>query len=112
MLIEPFLRRLVVVGRDDENAVGTGLLGIDRELNGFIRRIRPCAGNHRHALLGGLNRDVDDTLMLFKVECRALARGPDRNQAVSAFGNLPIDKARQGRFINCAISERRKKRRD
>ena len=48
---ETFLRRLVVVGRDHQHGVGAGLLGVAGEFDRLVGRVRPGAGDHRHAAL-------------------------------------------------------------
>ena len=49
VLVEAFLGRLVVVGRDDQHRVGARLLGVARQLDGLGGRIRAGAGDDRHA---------------------------------------------------------------
>ena len=51
VLVEPFLGRLVVVGRDDEKRVGARLLGVLGELDRLGRVVGAGAGDHRHAPL-------------------------------------------------------------
>ena len=48
MLIKALLRRLVVIGRDDQNGVRAGLLGETRKLDRLLRVVRPRAGDDRN----------------------------------------------------------------
>ena len=58
--VEAFLRRLVVVAGRVQHGVGAGLLGELRQLDRFLGRVRAGAGNDRHPLLRGLDRELDD----------------------------------------------------
>ena len=89
--IEPFLRRLVVIGRDHERAIGAGLLGVAGQLDGLGGRVRSGAGDHRHAAGSRLDAELDDLLVLVMGERRRFARRPARHEPVRALVDLPLD---------------------
>ena len=60
VLVKPFLRRLVVVGRDHQHGIGAGLFGVLRELDRLVGRVRAGAGDHRHPALRLLDAPFDD----------------------------------------------------
>ena len=59
MLVQPFLRRLVVLGGDGENAIGAHRLDLGSEVNHFSGVVTARARQHRHTTLGFFERDFD-----------------------------------------------------
>ncbi len=112
VLIEPFLRRLVVVARHVQGGVGTHLLGVAREIDGFGRRVRAGARDHGHALLGDLHAELDDVLVLLVAERGALAGGADRHEPVRALLDLPLDQALERLVVDLAALEGGDQRRE
>ena len=100
VLVQPFLRRLVVIGRDDQHRVGAGLLGVlardrpPRRSNSSRRRRPPARGPSAwstHHSTTCLCSSCD--------ERRALAGGADRHEAVGALGDLPVDEVAERLFV-------------
>ena len=60
MEVETLLRRLVVVGNDDERGVGAGFLGMARIFEGLGRTVRSGAGDYRHPAGRRLDGQFDD----------------------------------------------------
>ena len=58
VLIEAFLRRLVVIGRDHEHRVGAGLFGVLGKRDRLLGRVRAGAGDDRHAALAPGRRTI------------------------------------------------------
>ena len=58
MLVEPFLRWLVVVRSDEQHAVCARFLSIPRELQRLGGRVRTRARDHRHALVHRLHGEL------------------------------------------------------
>ena len=84
MAVEPFLRRLVVIGRDDQHGVRAGLLGVTGQIDRLGGVVRARAGDHRHAAARLVDADVDDATVLFMRQRRAFARRADGHQAMRA----------------------------
>ena len=112
MLVEPFLGRLVVIGRDNQHRRGTDLLGVAREVDRFARRVRAGAGDHRRAPLGGLDRKLNEALMLLMRQRRALACRANRHETVRALTDLPLDDTPEGVLVEAAVSKRCDQRRE
>ena len=106
VLIEPFLRRLVVIGRDDEHRVGAGPLGMLGEIDRFLGRIRAGAGHDRHPAARLIDAPFHHLLVLLVGQRRAFAGGADRNQPIGALGDLPIDQVAERFLIDGAVLER------
>ena len=62
--VEPLLRGLVVIGDDDQRGIGAGMGRVAGEFDRFGGAVRAGAGNHRDAAGRGLDRDLDDALVL------------------------------------------------
>ena len=60
MLIQPFLRRLVVIRRDLQRTVRAGFFGGLRQINRLARRIAARAGEHFDFARGKFHRQLDD----------------------------------------------------
>ena len=114
VLIQTFLRGLVVVRRHREDAVGAELLAFAAR----VRSLRACCSRPRPpapALLpfGLFDRDLDHAQMLFARQRRAFARGAAGHQKIDAVLDLPAHQTRAA----CASSsepscpERRDQRR-
>ena len=107
MVVQPFLRRLVVIGADNQHAIGTGSSGIFRQTDGLGRAVRSSAGNHRHAARRLLDANLDAAVMLFMRQGRRFTGRADRHQAMRAVFDLEIDKFPECSRINLAVAERR-----
>ena len=64
VLVEAFLRRLVVVRRHRQEAVGAGLRQIARELHDFFGVVSAGAGKDGHLAGGFIGEDLDDAQTL------------------------------------------------
>ena len=64
MLVELFLRRLPIIGRDRHHAVGADLFGVTRELDRLVGARRADMHDHRHAAGGDLDRGFGQRLAL------------------------------------------------
>jgi hypothetical protein len=60
--------------------------------------------------LGLGDADLDDAMMLFMRQRRALAGRADRDEAVRAVGDLPVDMGAERRLVKRAVLERRDQR--
>ena len=84
MLHQPGAVRLVVVRRDQERAVRAHLPRRPREAERLGRIVRPRAGQDRNLPAGGLDRSLNDLLVLLEREGRGLARRACRDDPVDA----------------------------
>jgi hypothetical protein len=78
------LRRLVVVRRDNEDAVGAELVRVLREAHGVPCRVGPGGRHDGRPLAHGLDRCADQVVALAVRERRALARRADDDEPVGA----------------------------
>ena len=99
VLVEAFLGRLVVIGRDDQHCIGADLGGILGELDGLVGRVRSSAGDHGHPALRRYDCQLDDALVLIVIQRRALASRSGRHKSVRAFADLPFDNAPEGFLV-------------
>jgi hypothetical protein len=86
MRVDALLRRLVVVGREQERAVGAGVLRVARQLDRLAGRVRAGAGQDRDATLRGLDDDLDDAAVLEMGEGRGLTGGSEGAESPEAAG--------------------------
>ena len=73
MLIQAFLRRLVVVRRHGENAVDAHVLQFLRQLDHFGGVVAARAGQHRNLALGFFERDLDHAQMFARASASGLS---------------------------------------
>ena len=106
MLIEPLLRRLVVIGADHQRRVGTGLFRHPRRVDRMRGRVEAGAGDHRRSALGHLDAELDQALLFLVFERRALAGRADRHQAMRSLANLPGDVFLKRGLVDGAVPER------
>ena len=78
------LRRLVVVRRDDHDAVGAGLLAVLVQLDGVRGLVGPAAGDDLGAAVGDLLGDLDELDLLGVGEGAGLAGRAGDDDAVGA----------------------------
>src|SRR6266850_1464008 len=103
MLVEAFRRRLVVVRRDREDAVGADLLDVAHERDGLARVVPAGAREDRHAPAGFLDDELDHAKLLAVRQRRRLAGGPDRRQEVNAAVDLAPRQAAHRRLVDRAV---------
>ena len=93
VLVQAFLRRLVVVRRDQQAGIRAGILRELRQLDRFARRVRAGAGDDRDALGGALHHSAHDVDVLFDAQRRRFAGRADRDDAVGAVVDVELDQA-------------------
>ncbi len=99
MFVKATLVRLVVIRRDDENGIGTGLFGVLRQLDRFHRIVGAGTGNDRNAASRNLDANLDDTLVLVMRKGRRFTGRADRNQSFGTFFDLPVYKCAKGFLV-------------
>ena len=110
MAVVAFLRRLVVIGTDQERAVGADALGEARQADGLAGAVGAGAGHHLDPARRPLADGGDDALVLLMVQGRRLAGGTHGGQAVGALLDVPIDQLEQRREVDLPVAERRDQR--
>src|SRR5262245_34946087 len=100
MLIQAFLRGLVVIGRDREDGVGAESLIAVNFLDHFARVVsaRPC--DYSDAAFRFFNRQFNDASLFVVAHRYALASGAAGDDEVNAVFDLKLDEAAKGRFVN------------
>jgi hypothetical protein len=81
---DPARRRLVVVRRDDEEAVDSELVGRLRQVDGVLGRVRAGARDDGRAVADGVDRRLPELEALAVGERRRLAGRPRDGEAVRA----------------------------
>src|SRR2546430_6061984 len=84
VLIQSFLRRLVVIRRDGKNSVRADLRKLPRAGNHLHRVVAARAGKNRDFPPPKLHRDLDDAKMLLMSQRGTLSRCPARNQKIDS----------------------------
>ncbi len=103
VLIEAFLRRLVVIGNDDEGGIGAGFLCVNRIVNRFGGAVRAGSGDHGNAATDFLDAHFDDGLVLVGRQGRAFAGGADGDHSVAPLVDLPVDEFPECLLVHLAM---------
>ena len=103
---EPGLRRLVIIGRNNERGCRACFFGMACEIKRFLRRVRAGSGNDGHATSRRANANFHHAQMLIMAQCRRLARRAARHQPVRASVDLALDQRVQRFFVNPPIAKR------
>ena len=106
MLIEAFLRRLVVIGGDDQRRVGPWLGGPACQPQRLARAVRAGAGHHLDPAGRDLDHRGDDPFVLFVRQRGRFARRADRAEALRAGRDLKFDLLAQSLDVGLAVLER------
>ncbi|MCY1174979.1 hypothetical protein D9M73_151990 [compost metagenome] len=90
MLVQAFLGRLVVVRDYQQASIGTGFLGIARQLDRFAGGVRASTGDDRNTAVDLLDDGTDDFDMLVDVEGRRLTGGTHGNDGMCAIFQVEV----------------------
>src|SRR6185437_17040421 len=101
--IEAFLRGLVVVGRNGEDAGDIEFLKLGDQVNDFLRVVAASAGEHGDAAARLFYGDLHYAQMLVVRERRTLAGRAAGAQEVDPGINLAPDEDAQGFFVQRAV---------
>ncbi len=96
VLVQAFLRRLVVVRHNLQRRVRTHLLRMPRQFDCLGRRVATRAGDHRNAPARRFHCDLDQLAVLARCHRRRFAGGAHRNDRTRTLRNMPIDQAAIG----------------
>jgi hypothetical protein len=88
---EPLLRRFIVVGGADEQAVHTDCVGGRAVFNDFLGVVAAGAGDDGNAPVDAFHDELNDAEPLVERERRALAGGCAANDCVRMICNLQFD---------------------
>ena len=77
------------------------------ELDRLLGGVRAGARDHGNAALGLLDAPGNHLPVLFVRQGWAFAGGADRDEALGAFGDLPIHQTPEGFLVDRAVAERR-----
>ena len=106
VLYQPLLRRLVIIGRDEQQRVGPNFAGIARERNFVVGIVCAGSGDHRHASRGVLDREFYHRAVFLIGQRRRLAGRADRDYGVGPAVDLPVDDTAKRLIIDCAVFHR------
>ena len=104
---EPLLRRLVVVGRDEQAGVGAGRPRVARQLDRLGRGVRPGAGDDRYPPAHVAHDLADDDGVLGHRQRRRLPGGADRDDRVGALLDVELDEGGERLVVDGAVVEHR-----
>ena len=107
VLIEAFLRRLVVVGGDDQSGIGAGLGGPAGQPQGLLGAVRAGAGHYLDPPGGRFDHRRDHPLVLRVRKRGAFAGRAHRTDARRAGLDLELDVPLQRFDVHLAVAERR-----
>ena len=91
MAVQPFLRRLVVIRHHRKAHHRARRLGKLRKLDRLSGGVGAGTGDDRNAVPGMLDRGFNQQTVLVKINRWRLTGGTDNDDAVGAFGNLPVN---------------------
>ena len=106
MAKQPFLRRLVVIGADNQDAIGTCIGCVPGKAYSLRRAVRPGTGNDRHAASRLFDAQFDHTVMLFMRQRRRFAGCANRHKTMRPVLDLEIDQFSESRLIDLTVAER------
>ena len=104
VLIQTFLRGLVVIRGDGQNSVRAHVLHFFGELDHFRGVVTARAADNGHLALGLFKRDFDDAQMFFARKRRILTSRPTGHQKIDPRVDLPPDEPPQRGLIERALS--------
>src|SRR5262245_48558529 len=99
MAVETFLCWLVVIGRDDQRAVGAEGPGSLRPLDRRRGAVRSGAGQYRHSSRRRLDSGSDDAIPFGRREGRGLTGRSARYEPGDTPIDLPLDERPQGELV-------------
>src|SRR6185437_13058400 len=106
------LRRLDVIGRDDELRVCARAFGELRKLERFGERLRAGGGDDGDTALRGFHREGYEFVAFVGCQRAGFAGGAVDEDTVAAAIDLVFDQARVSFEVDFAVLERRNQRRD
>lgn len=95
MAVDAFLVRLVVVGRDDEEAVGAEALERERLLEHRARVVRARPADHRNAARDALHRVLADGIVLFVGHGGGFAGRAEDDERIGFVFKMKVDEFAQ-----------------
>ena len=110
MLYEAVLCGLVIVGRDKQEGVGAGALGVFRQRHGVGGVVGAAPGDNRDASGDALDAVGDSPQALLVGHGHGFARRAADNHGVDTALNLPVDDTPEGVEVHAAGLERRHNR--
>ena len=99
------------MGRHRQQPIGAGDLGLTRDLHGLLGRVRPGAGNHRYAPVGGLHGEGDEAALLSEAQGRCFTRRAIDDERRDALAHLPIAERAKRTLVDVVAAERHRQRR-
>ena len=81
-----------------------------RQTQCLCRTVGTGPGNDRHPLFHGIDRDLDDPVMLLMGEGRGFSRGPAGGDPIRSGGDLLLDQPSQCLLIHLSILKGRNDR--
>ena len=107
MLIQAFLRGFIVIGRNQQGAVGADALGVPGKGNRLVRGVGSGAGNHGDPLIDDLHGQRHDAFVFRVREGGGFAGGSARDDPMRAVGDVKFDQLAVRLFVEGALPKRR-----
>ena len=107
VLVQAFLRGLVVIGGDVQGGVRPDIFGELGQRDGFAGVVGARAGDDGNAFVDLLDADADSGFMLVVGHRGGFAGGAAGHEAVDALFDLPFDEFTVSFLIDLAVLERR-----
>src|SRR5690242_8446954 len=106
MLIDAFLRRSVVIGRNHQRAVCAGLFRLAGEANRFVGGVRSGPRDHWDSLVYSVYDGANDLIMLLVTQGRRFAGGAARDNSMRPVLQVKVDQTFETLPVDRTIFER------
>ena len=111
MTVDALFVRLVVVRRDEQQAIGAHLLEAQALFEHGLRTVRAAARDNGHASRHAVDDELAHLVVFLMRHGRRFARGAQREQSVGPVCQMKIDQAAKRLKVDAAVfSERRDER--
>src|SRR5262249_3656735 len=107
VLVQTFLRGLVVVRRHRQDSVHPDRRHLLCQRNHLRGVITASSRQHRHALRGHFDGYFHHAKMFFACQRRTFSGGPAGHEEIHTFVDLPLNQAPQRRFIQRTVPLKR-----
>ena len=99
MCLQPSLIGFVIVGRDNQNRVRTGFLGMNGKINCLVCIVGTCTGNYRYPAFCGAYTYFNNMLVFIMGKRRGFTGCASRNKTVCTLFQLPFQQVHKSLLV-------------